>query len=165
MVSSFGIILLNTILAPYISEMFASNDINKLEKLVRKYTAYAFYFSFSGLSFLFLFGYDLLEILFDESYQDSYIILMIIATGQLINLYIGTGNLILQMSKKIKTLLFANFISYIPLLIFIFLFNKSLTLIEFAFFHAFMVILSSLVSAYYVKKIFNISINAKFSFK
>jgi O-antigen/teichoic acid export membrane protein len=91
----------NTILAPYIAEIHKLNDFENLEKLLKVFSKWIFYFSLFVFAFIAIFKVELLEI-YGESFKSGAFALVIIAFGQLANAFAGTTGTILLMTGKQK---------------------------------------------------------------
>lgn len=91
--------LVNMVIAPYIVRAYRDGDIRLLEKLARKSARGCFFLSIPVAVLLVLSGQRLIEIAFGAEYSESaYPPLIIIALGQIINVFFGSVANLLSMS-------------------------------------------------------------------
>lgn len=95
----FGLQAVNTIFAPYISEIYQTGNLDSVEKLLKVLTRWIFYFSLLVLVIIIVYHQELLQI-----YGAEYIIgsraLIILAIGHLVNAFTGSTGAILLMTGK-----------------------------------------------------------------
>jgi O-antigen/teichoic acid export membrane protein len=95
---SFALTAINMVTAPYITKLHYSNEKIKLQKIVTLSTRVAFIFClFIALIFL-IFGKDIISFLFGKVYVPSYLALVIISVGHLVNVACGPTGLVLNMT-------------------------------------------------------------------
>jgi len=95
---SLGLVAVNGIVAPLISELYAKRQLVEL-KMVVGFAAWGiFVLSVPGLILVLIFGRELLGI-FGVSFVQGYSTLIILACGQLVNILTGTCGLILTMTE------------------------------------------------------------------
>ncbi len=95
---AFALDALNTGIAPYISAAFEKNNLNSLQRIATKSSRLTFIFALPVVLIFILGGEKLLVFLFGEAYQNSYIPLVIMCLGQLINVATGSVGLVLNMT-------------------------------------------------------------------
>ena len=105
-ISSFTgltLIAVNSIIAPKISELFATGNMASLSSMIEKSSRLVFWSSFPILSIIYIFPSEFLGI-FGNEFKDSVLSLSIIMIGQVINAMTGSVGLMLQMIGKEKVL-------------------------------------------------------------
>jgi len=100
---TMSLVVVNLIISPHIVKAYRSNDMELLQKLSKQSARGAFAIALPiGLVFIF-FGDWLLGILFGEEYSNlSYIPLVILVVGQLINVFFGSVGFMLAMTGHEK---------------------------------------------------------------
>jgi O-antigen/teichoic acid export membrane protein len=89
---------LNTAIAPYISKAFESNNMISLQRIVTKTSRIIFVFALPVVVVFVIGGRSLLNFLYGADYEVSYIPLVILCVGQLINAATGSVGLVLNMT-------------------------------------------------------------------
>lgn len=99
------ITIVNAMVPPIIAELFAQNQLAKLEKTVRKLATFAT-IAASILTIIFLLGGEsILGFIFGDFYKDAKLILVILSLGQLFDTASGSCGLVLIMTGHQKSLL------------------------------------------------------------
>ena len=91
------LMLSNNIIAPYIAQMF-DHQKKQLSRLIKKVIRIVFLIGSIGFIIFYFFGRHLLSY-FGEEFEAGYFALMIIASAQMFNLFVGPVGNILTMSK------------------------------------------------------------------
>jgi len=110
MLTSIALVAVNSILAPKISQMFASNDHADLQNIIQKSTKIIFIASSPVLVAYFLFS-DYFMGLFGVDFRAGALALVILSTGQFFNAMCGPVGLVLNMTDREKILKNATIIS------------------------------------------------------
>ena len=100
---------LNTAIAPYISKAFESNNMISLQRIVTKTSRIIFVFALPVVVVFIFGGRTLLNFLYGADYEVSYIPLIILCIGQLINAAAGSVGLVLNMTGYQTTYTRVNF--------------------------------------------------------
>ncbi|OWY07402.1 hypothetical protein B6V74_18495 [Thioclava sp. F42-5] len=103
--AAFGLLIVNQATQPRIATLFHENKNKELQSLVGKASKYAFASALLAALFIFLWGAQLLKILFGETYQAAYAPLLIITFGQLGNSFFGPVRSLLDLSGHEKIVL------------------------------------------------------------
>lgn len=154
---AFSLDALNTAIAPYISKEFENNKINNIQKIVTKTTRLVFIFALPIVLIFIFGGKKFIQILYGKEYILSYIPLIIICIGQLVNAATGSVGLVLNMTsnqvhytKIIIKMAVLNVILSIPLIIYF-------DVIGAAILYSVILVIQNLSLVIYVKK--KLSIN------
>ena len=99
---SFTLDALNTAISPYLSSAFEQNKKETLQRIVTKSTRIIFVFSLPVALIFIFFGKSILELLFAKAYVISYIPLVILCIGQLVNSLTGSVGTVLNMTGNQK---------------------------------------------------------------
>lgn len=94
----FFLSITNSVLAPHIVRLHKSGDINKLKKIVKLGGKISFYGALPVILVFFLYGRSLLELVYGVEYVNSYIPLIVLSLGQIVNAYYSTTSLLLTMT-------------------------------------------------------------------
>lgn len=96
----FGLQAVNTIFAPYISEIYQTGNLDSVEKLLKVLTRWIFYFSLLIFVIIAIYHQELLQI-YGNEYKIGSRALMILAFGHLVNAFTGsTGSILLMTGKQ-----------------------------------------------------------------
>jgi O-antigen/teichoic acid export membrane protein len=95
---NFGLQVVNTVVAPKITKLHYSEDLIKMEKLIRTSASLAFIPTLLIVLLLLIFGDEMLILTFGSSYADGYEILVILLVGRLANALSGPCGYTLMMS-------------------------------------------------------------------
>lgn len=99
MLTSIVLIAVNSILAPKISQMFGSNDLDNLQNIIRKSTKMIFIISMPVLVVYFLYPEYVMSF-FGEGFKIGASALVILAAGQFFNAISGPAGQVLNMTDK-----------------------------------------------------------------
>ena len=100
--TSFGLLAANVVLAPKIASLYSEGKLEHLQKLIRKSIRVIFIFSLLVTAGLALVSFPILQLL-GEDYTNSYIPLLIMMTGELINVAFGPVAMLLINSNQERT--------------------------------------------------------------
>ena len=100
---SFPLIIVNSVLPPVISELYARDDIKKLERMLRASAGVTAIASMMVFLLLMLSGDWLAEFLFGEYFSGNWNIMMILAAGWLFHVWAGSGGFVLSMTDNQKS--------------------------------------------------------------
>ncbi|WP_157933928.1 oligosaccharide flippase family protein [Vibrio cyclitrophicus] len=98
---SFIIISVNKVLAPKIASTYKKGNILSLQELITKSSRLMWGLCLPAVLFLMFFSKDILAMI-DPSYKDEYLVLVILAVGQLVNVITGNIGLLLSMTGHEK---------------------------------------------------------------
>lgn len=90
--------IVNALLPPFVAELHAKGDLNRLERVVRGVASLAGAPACLVLAILVLIGPGLLAAIFGEYYRDAYWLLVILSIGQFINVMTGSCFVVLAMT-------------------------------------------------------------------
>ncbi len=96
---AFGLQAINMVVGPYFASLYHENNINKLQSIVSISSKMTFCIALPIFIILFSFGRELLSIVYGENYALGYIPLVILIAGQLINAFMGSVALLLNMTN------------------------------------------------------------------
>lgn len=99
----FPLVVLNMIITPFISELYAKHELAKLENILRSFTTLAAYPSLFILCLFTFFGDRVLELIYGEGYGMGWPFLVIFSVGFLINVWTGSSMNTLIMSGGQRT--------------------------------------------------------------
>ena len=151
LLTSFVLQVTTSSLMPKVAAMYTSNQMKELEKMIQKVTWGLFIFGIIVYFIYVFFGSWILSF-WGEEFKDAYLILLILAFGQLINLATGAVGSILVMTgyentqAKISTL---SSLIYIPLN-FVLIYNYGV--LGSAIATSSVIIVVKIISFFYVKK-------------
>lgn len=91
--------LFDVVLSPLISRFHAADDRIRLQRMLSYGAATMFFTELVLFVFLLLFGRSLLTTFFGPAFGNSYLSLIILAFGQLLNAYFGSNAVLLNMSN------------------------------------------------------------------
>lgn len=114
---SFNLDAVNSILAPKVVELYEAQQKDRLQQLVRFSANISGLISLSTLAFV-LIGHDLLLGIFGPEYQEGWILLFVLAFGQLANCFSGSVGILLQMTgyqKRYQRIMIAGLVVNIVL--------------------------------------------------
>jgi O-antigen/teichoic acid export membrane protein len=94
---SFGLLVLNAVLAPHIVRLYEIGDKPKLQKMLTKSARMALLLSLPLAGVYVLWGDVFVALLFGEEYLPAVAVLLILTTGQLLNVAAGSVGLVLSM--------------------------------------------------------------------
>ena len=102
---SFPLLIVNSVLPPLISELHASKDIDKMERMLRGAAGLTTIMSVVLFIVLLIFGEWVSELLFGSYYAGNWDILMILACGWLVHVWAGSGGFVLSMTDNQHTMM------------------------------------------------------------
>jgi len=99
-VVSFGLNIVNTIVAPYFSRMHVTREHDRIIRTIKLTCAFATIFALPLVILLVLYGKTIISILYNEEYNAAYIPLVILCLGQLINSIAGSVGVLTNMTGQ-----------------------------------------------------------------
>ena len=105
MIVRFSQFVVNAVVPPLISELNVSGEKKSLEKLLRAVATLVFYIGLVISAVFFVFGKEIISILFGPEYVHASVVLMILLVGQLANLYVGSCGQLLMMTGNQQALM------------------------------------------------------------
>lgn len=152
----FGMNAINTALAPHISRLHQKGSWTELQRIITKATRVSFIIALPLALFVFLAGEWAIQISYGKAFSGSFIPLLIMCAGQLINLFAGPAGLLLKMTGNQKfvvvfnsfNLLFIIMISF-PLMYFYFTTGAALS-------YLLLLLIQNAVFVWYTNKKLNI---------
>jgi len=99
------LLIVNAVVPPLIAEMYAQGKKERLERALRSTATMAGLPALAMLIVLFLWGGSLLGLVFGEYYRSGGIILAILSTGQLANVWAGSCGLTLMLTGHQTTMM------------------------------------------------------------
>ena len=100
---SFPLIIVNSVLPPIISELYASDDIKKMERMLRGSAGITTLASLAVFFVLLISGDWLPRFLFGEYFSGNWNIMMVLAAGWLFHVWAGSGGFVLSMTDNQKS--------------------------------------------------------------
>ncbi len=91
-------LIMNSILPPFVASLYATGQKNNLERLLRTTSTISTFFALVIVLLFGLFGKTILNHLFGEYYIQAYVLTLILALGQVINVATGSCGVLLSMS-------------------------------------------------------------------
>ncbi len=98
----FSQLALNTTLGPTIARLHAGGEKTRLQTILSKTTALVTLVGLGAVLILAGFGKPILGLAFGDAYVHAYPILIILGTGQLLNLALGSPDVVLDMTRLEK---------------------------------------------------------------
>lgn len=154
---AFTLDALNTAIAPYISSAFEKKNMESLQRIVTKTSRLIFIFALPVVLIFILGGKPLLAFVFGKEFVLSYVPLVILCIGQLVNAATGSVGLVLSMTghqdyitKVLSLITVLNILFCIPLVIYFDVLGASLI-------YSGLIIVQNLILVVYVKN--NLKIN------
>lgn len=102
---SMPLLITNAVIPPRISQLYAQNNKQSLQHLLRLSASISGVFSLIGLCIFIFYGEDILHLLFGEFYQSGATILIVLSLGQAFNVCTGSCGLALMLTKHQKTMM------------------------------------------------------------
>jgi O-antigen/teichoic acid export membrane protein len=90
---------------PIIGDLYAKNNNNQVEKVLRVSATFAGIPAILGLLLIIMFGNKLLYLIYGEYYTNGYNALIILAIANLVNVFTGSPGVLIVMASKEKYLL------------------------------------------------------------
>jgi len=97
------LILVNLVVPPFIAELHARGEKQKLERVLRSMATLAGLPSFLVLAAFLFFGGPILGLVYPESYRDGASVLAILSVGRLVNVWTGSCGYTLAMTGHQRT--------------------------------------------------------------
>jgi O-antigen/teichoic acid export membrane protein len=107
---SFPLVIVNSVLPPVISELYARDDIKKMERMLRGSAGLTTGLSLIIFLILLVLGDWLPRMLFGDYFSGNWTIMMILATGWLFHVWAGSGGFVLNMTDNQKSAMMINLI-------------------------------------------------------
>jgi len=95
---SMPLMVLNGVLSPIISELYAANQIDRLEHLLRRTVSVMVLPALIMIIIFVVIGNKILGMLFGEFFEQAYLLLVLMSFGQLVNVVTGSCGVLLKMS-------------------------------------------------------------------
>jgi len=108
---SFPLIIINSVLPPLISELYAKGDIKKMEHMLRISAGLTTLCSSSIFLVLLIFGDWLPRFLFGDYYAGNWNIMMVLAIGWLFHVWAGSGGFVLNMTDNQRSAMIINLVA------------------------------------------------------
>ncbi len=108
---AIGLLVVNPVIAPHIVRMYNNSEIKILQKLLVTTSILVTLAAVPIFLIFIFFGHTLLGFVFGDIYTAAYNTLLFISIAQLINVMLGSGGLILNMTDNAKSTLNGSFIS------------------------------------------------------
>jgi O-antigen/teichoic acid export membrane protein len=97
-IASLALQAINSILAPQFASLYASKQVNQLERLVKLSARLTFVFNLTATLVFLLWGKSLLAFAFGDDLITAYPSTLILLTGQLLNSFVGSVAFLLNMT-------------------------------------------------------------------
>ena len=107
---SFPLVIVNSVLPPLISELYANDDIKKMERMLRGAAGLTTLSSLTVFLILLVLGDGLPQFLFGDVFAGNWNIMMILAAGWLFHVWAGSGGFVLNMTDNQKSAMIINVI-------------------------------------------------------
>lgn len=125
---ALGLTAINTVIGPQITRYYRKGDIAATQELLTKSVRLTTMMSFPFALLLVFFGDWIVLFLFGDAYLSSVPIIIILCVGQMVNVFMGSVGLVLQMTghekKALNTLIITLVITTLLLLILVPLYNS-----------------------------------------
>jgi O-antigen/teichoic acid export membrane protein len=105
---SFPLVIVNSVLPPLISELYANDDINKMQRMLRGSAGLTTLLSLGIFLILLILGDWLPQFLFGDYFAGNWNIMMILAAGWLFHVWAGSGGFVLNMTDNQKSAMIIN---------------------------------------------------------
>ncbi|HYQ73221.1 MAG TPA: oligosaccharide flippase family protein [Gammaproteobacteria bacterium] len=99
----------NTMLAPFIAELYTQGKLEKLESIIRSASTVSAVFALFMLVVFVAAGDSILALAFGEHYRSAYHLLVIISAGQCLNVWCGAGFVTLINTGNQKLVMYISF--------------------------------------------------------
>lgn len=103
---AYPILIINTVLPPIVAELYAKDERQLLERILRNVATLASIPSLIIISCLIYFGDSLLGLFYGAYYRDGYDVLLILSIGQAANILTGSCGVVLMMTGHQKAMMF-----------------------------------------------------------
>lgn len=145
--------IMGTTFSPKISFMLKNKNYSEVRKLNKNAITVIGSMSLIGFSLIAVFGKEILSIWGEEFQTNSYPILLILASGQIVNIFSGFNSYFLLYTGNVKTLNYITILSLIITPMAIILFIKHYGLLGAALSVSISIILENLTKYYYAYKL------------
>jgi len=108
---SFPLVIINSVLPPLISELYAGKNIQKMERMLRISAGITTFCSLTIFIVLFIFGDDLSQLLFGDYFAGNWNIMMVLASGWLFHVWSGSGGFVLNMTDNQRSAMIINIVA------------------------------------------------------
>jgi len=98
MLVSFGLHVINIVVAPQFAGLYASGNKDKLQKLVKISSRVMLLAALPIVIGIFIIGKDFVKLVYGEDYVESYLPLVVLSVGQLVNAAVGAVGQLLNMT-------------------------------------------------------------------
>ena len=115
---SFGLNVVNMVLAPQIVRLYNAGEIEKLQRMIRLSTRMVAVISFPVALILMMWGEGIIGLVFGEEYIEAALALTILCFGQLVNTSAGSVALVLNMSGHDKQALYGIIVALVLNMVF-----------------------------------------------
>jgi O-antigen/teichoic acid export membrane protein len=105
---SFPLVIVNSVLPPLISELYANDDIRKMERMLQVSAGLTTLCSLGVFLVLLVLGDWLPQFLFGNIYSGNWKVMMILAVGWLFHVWAGSGGFVLNMTDNQKSAMIIN---------------------------------------------------------
>lgn len=105
------LLISNTLLPPFIAEMYSQGKVDKLQHVVRLSSSLSTVFASIILIAFVFFGKAILGMAYGDYYRQAYVLLILIGTGQFINVWSGSGVIVLVNTGHAKSVMSITFTS------------------------------------------------------
>lgn len=95
---TFSLMVVNAVLAPQVARLYKSGDLIKLQKIITLSVRVVFILTIPIVSFLIVFGEELVVFVFGDQYLGASSALTILCVGQMVNVSAGSAGLVLNMT-------------------------------------------------------------------
>ncbi|MEA1890845.1 MAG: oligosaccharide flippase family protein [Pseudomonadota bacterium] len=108
---SFPLVIVNSVLPPLISELYAKQDIKKMEHMLRISAGLTTLCSSAIFLALLIPGDQLPRLLFGDYFAGNWNIMMVLAVGWLFHVWAGSGGFVLNMTDNQRSAMIINLIA------------------------------------------------------
>jgi O-antigen/teichoic acid export membrane protein len=98
----FGLQIVNAIQGPHIAHLYAQGDMKRLQKMITRSSQLVFLIALPAVIVIAVFGPFLIRTLYGADFSESYVPLVIICVGQLVNAAVGSVGSLLNMTGHEK---------------------------------------------------------------
>jgi O-antigen/teichoic acid export membrane protein len=107
---SFPLVIVNSVLPPLISELYANDDVRKMERMLQVSAGLTTLCSLAVFLLLLVLGEWLPVFLFGDNYSGNWTVMMILAIGWLFHVWAGSGGFVLNMTDNQKSAMIINLV-------------------------------------------------------
>ena len=102
---AFGLLAINTLVAPYFSRLYSGRNIEQLSELIKISARISFSLAVLATTLFIIFGERIIKLMFGSEYDAAYLPLVILSFGQLVNAFCGPVHHLLYMTGKEREVL------------------------------------------------------------